>query len=109
MCYNGLRYADDTAKGELVMAKKVLVASGTSAHKLSFAIENIQRICAQKSVDVEVVGANIYEMDLNAINPDVIVTIGKLDVATSKPVISGMAFVTKMGIEKTVDEIIAAL
>ena len=91
------------------MAKKVLVATGTSAHKLSFAIENIQKICAQKSVDVEVVGANIYEMDLAKINPDVIVTIGKLDFPTDKPIISGMSFVTKVGIEKTVDEIIAAL
>ncbi len=91
------------------MAKRILVASGTSAHKLDFAIENIKKICAQKSVDVEVVGANIYEMDLAQINPDVIVIIGKLNVPTNRPVISGMAFVTKMGIEKTVDDIIAAL
>lgn len=91
------------------MMKRVLVATGTSAHKLSFAIENIQKICAQKSVEVEVIGANIYEMDLAEIDPDVIVIIGKLDVPTNKPVISGMAFVTKMGIEKTVGEIIAVL
>lgn len=91
------------------MAKRILVASGTSAHKLDFAIESIKKICAQKSVDVEVVGANIYEMDLAQINPDVIVIIGKLNVPTNKPIISGMAFVTKMGIEKTVDDIIAAL
>jgi len=72
-------------------------------------MENIRKICAQKSVDVEVVGANIYEMDITKINPDVVVVIGKQEFKTDKPVISGMAFVTKMGIEKTVDEIIAAL
>lgn len=91
------------------MAKKVLVATGTSLHKLNFAIENIQKICAQKAVDVEVTGANIYEVDVNKVNPDVIVVIGKQEFTTDKPVISGMSFVTKMGIEKTVDEIIAAL
>lgn len=94
---------------ELEMAKKVLVATGTSMNKLNFAIDNIKKICEQKSVDVEVIGANIYEVDVNQVNPDVIVVIGKQDFTTDKPVISGMAFVTKMGIEKTVDEIIAAL
>ncbi len=91
------------------MAKKVLVATGTSMNKLNFAVESIRKLCAQKSVDVEVIGANIYEVDVNQVNPDVIVVIGKQDFTTDKPVISGMAFVTKMGIEKTVEDIIAAL
>ncbi len=91
------------------MAKKILVASGTSTNKMKFAVDTIKSICSSKGVDVEVKGENIYEVKLENENPDVIVTIGPGDFKTEIPIVSGVAFITKMGMEKTVDEIIAKL
>ncbi len=91
------------------MDKKVLVASGTSTNKMKFAVETIKSICSSKGVDVEVKAENIYDLKLENENPDVLVTIGPTNFKTEIPIVSGMAFITKMGMEKTVDEIIAKL
>ncbi|HWQ80185.1 MAG TPA: hypothetical protein VN381_15265 [Anaerovoracaceae bacterium] len=91
------------------MAKKVLVASGTSANKMRFAVDTIKRIAAEKGADVEVVAENIYDVKLENVNPDVIVIIGPNKFDTKIPIVSGMAFITKMGMEQTVDEIISKL
>lgn len=91
------------------MAKKVLVASGTSQNKMKFAQDTIRKICEQKGVDVEVTTANIYDVNIDTIKPDVIVIIGPNKFNTNIPIVSGMAFITKMDMEKTVDEIIAAI
>ena len=58
------------------MAKKVLVASGTSQNKMKFAEDTIRQICAQKGVEVEVTTANIYDVNIDSVKPDVIVIIG---------------------------------
>ena len=91
------------------MAKKVLLASGTSTNKMKFAVDTIKSICSSKGVDVEVKAENIYDLKLENENPDVLVTIGPANFKTEIPIVSGMAFITKMGMEKTVDEIIAKL
>ncbi len=91
------------------MAKKILVASGTSTNKMKFAVDTIKSICSSKGVDVEVKAENIYDVKLENENPDVIVTIGPGNFKTDIHIVSGMAFITKMGMEKAVDDIIAKL
>ncbi|MBR0600591.1 hypothetical protein [Sinanaerobacter chloroacetimidivorans] len=91
------------------MAKKILVASGTSTNKMKFAVDTIKSICSSKGVDVEVKAENVYDVKLENENPDVIVIIGPNSFKTEIPIVSGMAFITKMGMEKAVDEIIAKL
>ena len=91
------------------MVKKVLVASGTSTNKMKFAVDTIKSICSSKGVDVEVKAENIYDLKMENENPDVLVTIGPVNFKTEIPIVSGMAFITKMGMENTVDEIIAKL
>ena len=53
--------------------KKILVATGTSVNKMKFAVETIKNYCANKNVECEVKGVNIYEMKLEDENPDVLV------------------------------------
>lgn len=91
------------------MAKKILVASGTSTNKMKFAVDTIKSICSSKGVDVEVKAENVYDVKLENENPDVIVIIGPNSFKTEIPIVSGMAFITKMSMEKAVDEIIAKL
>lgn len=91
------------------MSKKILVASGTSVNKMKFAVDTIKTICSNKGVDVEVKAENIYDVKLEKENPDLIVIIGPNHFNTNLPIVSGMSFITKMGMEKTVDEIISKL
>jgi PTS system galactitol-specific IIB component len=91
------------------MAKKVLVATGTSVNKLKFAVDTIKSMAAARGAELDVVGANIYDVKLEDVNPDLIVVIGPVKFDTKAPIVSGMAFITKMGMEKTVDEILSKL
>lgn len=89
--------------------KKILVATGTSENKKKFAVEFIQDYITKKGIEVEVIGANIYEVKLEEVNPDLIVTIGPGSFDTSAPIIQGTAFITKMGMDKCCDSIIEKL
>ena len=89
--------------------KKILVATGTSKNKMNFAVETIKNYCNNKSMDVEVKGVNIYEMNVEEESPDVMVVIGPSDLKTTIPIIQGTAFITKMGMDKTCEEIISHL
>ena len=89
--------------------KKVLVAAGTSDNKRNFAVNYIKNYLEQKKVEAEVTGDNIYELNLEKLKPDVIVTIGPLNFSTGIPVIQGTVFVTKIGMDPVCDEIINKL
>ncbi|MCX7614596.1 MAG: hypothetical protein N2Z65_02425 [Clostridiales bacterium] len=89
--------------------KKILVATGTSAHKRDFAVNYIKDYATKKGLDVDVVGANIYEVKIEDVKPDLIVTIGLENFRTSAPVIQGTAFLTKIGMDSVCDLIIAKL
>lgn len=89
--------------------KKVLVATGTSNNKRNFAVNYIKEYLAKKNVEAEVLGDNIYELKLDELKPDVIVTIGLQTFTTNIPVVQGTAFVTKIGMDPVCDEIIKKL
>lgn len=89
--------------------KKILVATGTSQHKKEFAVNYIKEYITKKGIDVEVIGANIYEVKIEDINPDLIVTIGLGNFNTSVPVVPGTVFLTKIGMDPVCDSIIAKL
>lgn len=77
--------------------KKILVASGTSRNKMKFAAATIERYLQSKGIaDVDVSTENVYIMDLADVDPDIIVLIGPKTFKTSKPVIDGRAFITKI-------------
>lgn len=89
--------------------KKILVATGTSENKKRYAIEFIKQHLQKENIEIEVIGANIYEMDLEQLKPDVIVTIGPVNFTTDIPLIQGAAFITGIGMEAACGNIIAAL
>lgn len=77
--------------------KRVLIASGTSENKMKFAVATIEKYLQSKGItDVDVSAKNVYTMNLAAIDPDVIVLIGPKTFETSKPVIDGRAFITRI-------------
>lgn len=89
--------------------KKILVATGTSVHKREFAVNFIKNYVEKSGFDAEVVGDNIYELNLEAIQPDVIVTIGPQNFKTDIPIIQGTAFVTQIGMDVVCADILKVL
>ncbi|WP_232698447.1 hypothetical protein [Brevibacillus daliensis] len=89
--------------------KKILVATGTSANRMNKAAGFIAEKCKARGIEVEIVSGNIYEVKVEEVNPDVIVLIGNNTFKTDIPIINGTAFVTQIGMDQTVDQIIQKL
>lgn len=91
------------------MAKKIIVATGTSQHKMEFAVDFINDYCTKKGINVNVEGVNVYTADIPSKNPDVIVLIGPNNIKMDVPIVMGTAFITKFGMDKSCEEIIKYL
>lgn len=89
--------------------KKILVATGSSEHKKQFAVDFIQDYMNKKGFEATVEAVNIYEMKLEEIKPDLIVTIGPVNFTTDIPIVAGTCFLTKFGMEPVCDSMIAKL
>ena len=88
-----------------VNMKKVLVATGVSVTKMNYAINTISNYCRAKHINVEVKGRNIYEINKEMNNPDVIVVLGKNIIETKIPIVIGKAFESKKGVEEVCKEV----
>lgn len=91
------------------MSKKIVVATGTSQHKMEFAVNYIKEYCYKKKLDVEVEGVNVYTADIQELDPSVVVLIGPNSTKIDKPVVLGTSFVTKIGMERTCEDIVKYL
>lgn len=92
--------------------KTVLIASGTSENKKKFAVETISAYLKKKGIsDVKVVAENVYTVNVEAVNPDVIVLIGPNTLKATVPVIQGVPFITRLAaqMDAACEEIIAKL
>lgn len=89
--------------------KKILVATGTSENKKKFAMDFIKQYLQSKNIEAEVIGANIYDVRIEELSPDVIVAIGPINFATDLPIVNGTPFITKIGLETACESIIAAM
>ncbi len=89
--------------------KKILVAAGTSQNKMNGVAETIQSMCQARGEAVEVVAENLYAVDLKQVAPDVIVLVGVNQFQTDIPTVNGVPFLTKLGMEQAIDEIVRRL
>ncbi|MFM1652504.1 hypothetical protein ACI7RC_10435 [Brevibacillus sp. B_LB10_24] len=89
--------------------KKILVAAGTSQNKMNGVAGTIKSMCEARGVAVEVVAENLYEVDLDQVAPDLIVLMGVNQFQTEIPTVSGVPFLTKMGMDQAIDDIIKRL
>lgn len=89
--------------------KKILVAAGTSQNKMNGVAQTIESMCEARGVKVETIAENLYEADLEKISPDLIVLLGVNQFDTEIPTVSGVPFLTKMGMDQAVDQIIQTL
>ncbi|GAB2546184.1 PTS sugar transporter subunit IIB [Gracilibacillus alcaliphilus] len=86
---------------------KVLVATGTSQNKMNKVVDILQSGLAAKGVTAEIVAENIYETNVEEVNPDVIVLVGVNKLETDIPTIDGVPFITGVGTDGVIDQVIA--
>jgi PTS system galactitol-specific IIB component len=91
------------------MKNKIVVATGTSQHKMEFAVDYIKQYCQKSGFEAEVLGVNVYEADFQALDPTVIVLIGPNKVTIDRPIIIGTAFITKLGMDEACEKIAGCL
>ncbi|MFD2829978.1 hypothetical protein [Corticicoccus populi] len=86
---------------------KVLVATGTSQNKMNKVVDLLKKGLDERNVSADIVAENIYEADVSAINPDVVVLVGVNKVNADIPTVDGVPFMTGIGIDGVIDEVVS--
>ena len=93
--------------------KKILVCCGSSMVTSTVALNNIKEACNKEGLEVMFSQCKFSEVpfQINTFNPDIIVPTGPLDENSTGgiPVVKGISFVTGVGIDNTIVEIINIL
>lgn len=90
------------------MKKKVIVACGGAVATSTVAANKIVELCKKNHVDIEICQVRISEIESN-LPADLIVTTSKVRRDFGVPLITGMPFISGMGVEKTEAAILQVL
>lgn len=90
------------------MKKKVIVACGGAVATSTVAANKIVELCRKNHVDIEICQVRISEIESN-LPADLIVTTSKVRRDFGVPLITGMPFISGMGVEKTEAAILQVL
>jgi len=88
---------------------RVLVACGSGIATSTLAADRVKEICTERGVSVEILKCTIQEVPSLASQCDVIVTTTRYSQNVGKPVVNGVAFITGIGEEKAIDQLISAI
>lgn len=90
------------------MKKKVIVACGGAVATSTIAANKIVELCKKNGIDVEICQIRISEIESN-LPADLIVTTSKVKRDYGVPLLTGMPFISGVGMEKTEQEILDVL
>lgn len=90
------------------MKKKVIVACGGAVATSTIAANKVVELCKKNGIDVEICQIRISEIDSN-LPADLIVTTSKVKRDYGVPLITGMPFISGVGVEKTETAILDVL
>ncbi len=90
------------------MKKKVIVACGGAVATSTIAANKVVELCKNNGVDVEICQVRISEIASN-LPADLIVTTSKVKRDFGVPLITGMPFISGVGVEKTEASILKVL
>jgi len=92
------------------MKKKVIVACGGAVATSTLAAEEIQELCKEHGISLELVQCRINEIDTYLDGTDLICTTSKLTRDFGDiPLVHGMPFVSGVGIEELKEKIVSIL
>lgn len=90
------------------MKKKVIVACGGAVATSTIAANKVKELAKANGIDVEICQIRISEIASN-LPADLIVTTSKVKRDYGTPVITGMPFISGIGVEKTKASILKVL
>ena len=90
------------------MKKKVIVACGGAVATSTVAANKVVELCKKNGVDIEICQVRISEIESN-LPADLIVTTSKVKRDFGVPLITGMPFVSGLGVDKTKAKILDVL
>ena len=90
------------------MKKKVIVACGGAVATSTIAANKVVELCKKNNIDVEICQIRISEIESN-LPADLIVPTSKVKRDFGVPLITGMPFISGMGVEKTEAAILKVL
>lgn len=91
------------------MKKKVIVACGGAVATSTIAANKVLELCKKNGIDVEICQIRISEIESNLSGASLIVPTSKVKRDYGIPVITGMPFISGVGVEKTEAAILNAL
>lgn len=90
------------------MKKKVIVACGGAVATSTIAANKVVELCKENGIDVEICQIRISEIASN-LPADLIVTTSKVRRDYGVPLITGMPFISGIGVDKTKTSILKVL
>lgn len=91
------------------MKKKVIVACGGAVATSTIAANKVTELCKNNGIDVEICQIRISEIESNLSGTDLIVPTSKVKRDYGVPVITGIPFISGVGVEKTEAAILKVL
>lgn len=91
------------------MKKKVIVACGGAVATSTIAANKVVELCKRNGIDVEICQIRISEIESNLSGAVLIVPTSKVKRDYGIPVITGMPFISGVGVEKTEAAILKVL
>lgn len=91
------------------MSKRILVACGTAIATSTHVAERLKEICRQNGIEVEIIQARVQEVPAYMETVDLIVATTHIPFATPVPVLSGIPFLTGVGQDQLIAEILRVL
>lgn len=91
------------------MKKKVIVACGGAVATSTIAANKVVELCKKNGIDVEICQIQILEIESNLSGAVLIVPTSKVKRDYGIPVITGMPFISGVGVEKTEAAILKVL
>lgn len=90
------------------MKKKVIVACGGAVATSTVAANKVVELCKNNNVDIEICQVRISEIESN-LPADLIITTSKVKRDFGVPLLTGMPFISGVGVEKTEAKILKIL
>lgn len=90
------------------MKKKIIVACGGAVATSTIASNHVMELCKKNGIDVEICQIRISEIESN-LPADLIIPTSKVKKDYGVPLITGMPFVSGVGVEKTEQDILDIL
>jgi PTS system galactitol-specific IIB component len=91
------------------VTKKVLVICGTGVATSTVVATKIRDSCASRGLDVAVTQGKVMDLINGTTDADLIVATTQIPDSVTVPVVAGLPFLTGIGLDATLDDIVARL